>query len=153
MTMISRHALLTTRLLLETVGLFALLAVLAMRVTSSDWAWLYPSLLLAQAFTLQRIYIVGHEAAHKKLVPSNRHWNDALGQIMLMPILVPVVIYRKVHYFHHGFNRKDHHHSALDVFVSPWPVTLVVRGFFYQMRPRDLKFRLPSSSRLSDFQH
>ena len=130
--MISRHALVTARLLLETLGLFALLAVLAIRAALSGWAWLlYPPVLLAQAFTLQRIYIVGHEAAHKKLVPANRWWNDTLGQVALLPILVPVVIYRKVHYFHHGFNRKDHQHSALDVFVSPWPVTPVVQGFFY----------------------
>ena len=131
----SRHVFLTARLLLETVSLLAVLGWLALLLSAqfavSPWAVAaYLPVLLGQAFALQRVYIVGHEAAHKKLAP-NRLLNDALGQIVLLPILVPVAIYRKVHYFHHGFNRKDHHHSALDVFVSPWPLTPLVRGFYF----------------------
>jgi len=129
------HTNVTARLLVETVVLLIACAwsavTLGAAVQENRW-WLagYLPLLAFQALLFQRLYIIGHEASHRKLIPKRPVLNDLLGQVMLLPILIPVRIYRQVHMFHHGFNRKDHHTSALDVFVSPWPVTPLVRGYF-----------------------
>lgn len=64
---------------------------------------------------LQRHYCIGHEASHLKLYPANRHLNAVLGQLYLLPLLTPLAVFRKIHMFHHGHNRRDHHTSALDV--------------------------------------
>jgi fatty acid desaturase len=103
------------------------------QLISQSWLYtaLYLPVVLAQGLTLQRIYIVAHEAAHKKIAPLNPKLNDRVGQFVLLPMLVPLHIYRKLHYFHHGFNRRDHETSALDVFVSPWPVTLPIKVICY----------------------
>ncbi|MBE7552092.1 MAG: fatty acid desaturase [Anaerolineales bacterium] len=132
----AKHRLITLRLIGETWLLFAGLAMLANYLgprAAESWSLLggYGLILLGQGLLLQRIYIVAHEAAHKKIVPYHLRLNDTLGQAVLLPILVPLQIYRKIHSFHHGFNRKDHHTSALDVFVSPWPVTPFIRGVCY----------------------
>jgi fatty acid desaturase len=133
----SRHARITLRLTLETILVFVVLSGLAVWVSQhleSFWAWVvYAPVLLMQALWFERLYIVGHEAAHKKLIPWNRTANDALGQGLMLPILFPVSVYRKVHYFHHGFNRKDHHHSALDVFVTRWRITPLVRAYYFAL--------------------
>jgi fatty acid desaturase len=131
----ARHGATTAWLVVETVGLLGLASWAAVALGSLDprpgWWWLlYLPLLLAQALLFQRLYVIGHEAAHRKLVPGRPASNDVLGQAMLVPILIPVRIYRQVHMFHHGFNRKDHHTSALDVFVSPWPLTPLVRAYY-----------------------
>jgi fatty acid desaturase len=131
-----RHRFVTARLIIETCLLFIGLAVLASfigQLISQSWLYtaLYLPVVLAQGLTLQRIYIVAHEAAHKKIAPLNPKLNDRVGQFVLLPMLVPLHIYRKLHYFHHGFNRRDHETSALDVFVSPWPVTLPIKVICY----------------------
>lgn len=110
-----------TKLIIETFLIFLLNSGLAVCVFSIHTDILryslYVPLLLFQGLWLYRIYIVGHETAHKKLFPKNLFLNDLIGTIVLTPLLVPVNIYRKIHYFHHGFNRKDEHTSALDTFV------------------------------------
>jgi fatty acid desaturase len=131
----SSHTRFTLRIVLETVGLYLAATLLALQlITLARLSWplyaAYLPILIFQGLLLQRVYIIGHEAAHRKLVPKRRTSNDLLGQALLLPILVPVIIYRKVHMFHHGFNRKDHHTSALDVFVSRWPITPVVRLYY-----------------------
>ena len=129
------HAVITARLLIETVALlvasaWAAIAIAGHAAGDARWWWLYPPVLLLQALLFQRLYVIGHEASHRKLVPGDALRNDLLGQLMMLPILIPVRIYRQVHMFHHGFNRRDHHTSALDVFVSPWPLTPLVRAYF-----------------------
>nr|MBA2620974.1 fatty acid desaturase [Acidobacteriota bacterium] len=84
---------------------------------------LYAPVLLMQALWLDRLYIVGHEATHGKLFPRNRRLNDGVGMLMLLPLAIPLQVFRKIHQFHHGFNRRDVHTSALDVFVSDTPVS------------------------------
>lgn len=128
-----RHRWITTRIVGETVLLFGGLAVIANWVgphwgESLLWKGAYVLVLFAQALALQRIYIVAHEAAHKKIAPNNLRANDLVGQCVLLPLLVPLRVYRAIHVFHHGFNRRDVHTSALDVFVSPWRVTPLVRA-------------------------
>lgn len=129
-----RHYPITVRLLAETVLIYLLLAFLANWLTRErigDWIYLaYPLVLLGQGLWLDRIYVVGHEATHRKLLPAQPALNDAIGTLVLLPILVPINIYRKIHAFHHGFNRKDHHTSALDVFVSPKPLTPLRRAYY-----------------------
>ena len=129
------HRAITIRLIVETGLLFFGLAITASYIgplarRSVPMLIAYLIVLLAQGLTLQRIYIVAHEAAHKKIAP--KLWlNDLIGQTILLPLLVPLQIYRKIHYFHQGFNRKDHRSSSLDVFVSPWPVTLPIKIVCY----------------------
>lgn len=109
-------------LVLETVLVLCLTGVAANLIQGLDlpswWRWtLYIPLLLFQGLWLYRCYIVGHEAAHRKLFAGRHFWNDAIGGIILLPLMVPLPIYRKIHDFHHGFNRRDAHTSALDTFV------------------------------------
>jgi fatty acid desaturase len=40
--------------------------------------------------------------------------NDIVGQLLLLPLLIPIPVYRKIHKFHHTDNRRDHHTSTLD---------------------------------------
>lgn len=109
-------------LLFETMAILILLSLAAWKLAElradyplAVYAW--PPLLLFQGLWFYRLYIVGHEAAHRKLVPGNRFLNDLLGSLALLPLMVPVTIYRKIHYFHHGFNRLDPHTSMLDTYV------------------------------------
>jgi fatty acid desaturase len=134
----AHHARVTARIALETIVGFVVLSMLAIWISARlETGWLarvgYALVLLAQALWFERLYIVGHEAAHKKLAPDNRVLNDILGQFLMLPILFPVSVYRKVHYFHHGFNRKDHDHSALDVFVSRKPITRLFRAYCHTL--------------------
>lgn len=132
----TRHRWVTIRIITETVLLWFGLAGAALVAgthwgESPVWNGAYVVVLFAQALALQRIYIVAHEAAHKKISPNNLRGNDLAGQFVLLPMLVPLQVYRAIHVFHHGFNRRDVHTSALDVFVSPWHVTPLVRGICY----------------------
>ncbi|TVQ89586.1 MAG: hypothetical protein EA397_14520 [Deltaproteobacteria bacterium] len=112
------HGLITARVLLETLGLFLALGSLAvMLLNRGSWLWIVP--VLAQGFWLQRLYVVGHEAAHRKLLPSQPALNDLLGQIALLPLGVPMRIFRQIHAFHHGSNRLDESTSSLEVYVLP----------------------------------
>jgi len=110
-----------TWLLIETISLFLLSSAGAVYLHTLNlsaavtWA-LYLPLLLFQGLWFYRFYIVGHEASHKKLFPGKAALNDFWGSVILLPLMVPITIYRKIHYFHHGFNRKDDHTSALDTF-------------------------------------
>jgi fatty acid desaturase len=114
-----RHRPLTLRLLVETAAVFVILAaatLLADRGTGLARVAL-PILITAQGFWLHRIYVVAHEASHMKLWPDDRRINDAVGQLLLVPLLLPLRIHRKIHAFHHGHNRRDIATSSLDTFV------------------------------------
>jgi fatty acid desaturase len=90
--------------------------------------WIAAGLVLAaQALWFERLYLVGHEAAHRKLVPGSGWANDLLGQLVLLPIGFPVTVYRTVHLFHHAANRRNAQDSALDVFAVRGPITRGVR--------------------------
>ncbi len=112
------HAWISTWLVTETMlicgGLGLGAAWAATLPGGRPWAW---ALVVLQGLWFQRLYGVGHEAAHRKLFPRQRWLNDAAGQLALLPIAVPVTIFRKIHKFHHGRNRRDHRTSALDTFV------------------------------------
>lgn len=113
-----RHRPLTLRLLSETGLLFAAFALLALWLDAAPGRrWALPLPIVAQGLWLHRLYVVAHEASHGKLWPASRRINDWLGQLLLLPLLVPLRIHRKIHAFHHGHNRRDHETSALDTFV------------------------------------
>ncbi len=125
-----------TTLIIETVLVFLLNSTLALGIhrltTPGVWQLLlYLPLLLFQGLWYYRLYIVGHEAAHKKLFPGQPLLNDMAGTFLLIPLLVPINIYRKIHYFHHGFNRKDEHTSALDTFVIKGKFKSLQRIWYY----------------------
>lgn len=110
-------------LIFETIFVFIFISCFAVALQSLNIStvakWLlYAPLLLFQGLWFYRFYIVGHEASHRKLFQHNRKLNDFWGTIILLPLMVPINIYRKIHLFHHGFNRKDNHTSALDTFTS-----------------------------------
>lgn len=152
MAIATNHTINTTKntyLVLETITVFAVISGLAIGLHSAAISptlrWiLYLPLLLFQGFWFYRFYIVGHEASHRKLFMTNRTVNDIVGSIVLLPLMTPINIYRKIHYFHHGFNRKDDHHSALDTFVLKrkptifhkiyyhiiWYISVFLGGFF-----------------------
>jgi fatty acid desaturase len=142
-----RHRLITARLLLESVAIAALLAAATITldrqpgpVAASGVAML----IAAQGCWLHRLYVVAHEASHAKLWPSDRRINDLLGQLILLPLMLPLRIHRKIHAFHHGHNRRDLETSALDTFVIRgrasvlrrlwchllWYVAVFAGGFF-----------------------
>jgi len=130
-------------LVLETVGLAGLLAAIA----AGNLDFSEPARLLAMIAAgcwIHRIYVVGHEAVHRKLFPNSPHLNDFIGQLLLLIMLVPLPVYRKIHFFHHGHNRRDPHTSALDIYVVPpgagrlrrgicqllWFISVFCGGFF-----------------------
>lgn len=126
-----------TKLIIETIGVFvstSIVAVLIHQCISSPYKWfLQFPLLVFQGFWFYRFYIVGHEASHKKLFPGNIRKNDFWGSVILLPLMTPLTIYRKIHYFHHGFNRKDHHTSALDTFVLYGKITPLKKLFYFML--------------------
>ena len=116
----SLHMRKTLLLLAETFLVFAALAALglaALRSLPPGFAW--PVLLLlavGQGLWLDRMYTVAHEAVHFKLFPGRRRLNDFVGALLLVPIVAPLTIFRKIHGFHHGANRRDRETAALDHF-------------------------------------
>ena len=71
----------------------------------------------------------GHEASHHKLLPEHPRANDAIGQLALFFLMVPLSVFRKIHRFHHGANRRDHQTSALDCYVVPKGAGPLRRGW------------------------
>lgn len=130
----ARHRLITVRLLLESLFVAVLLAIATVRLDAQEGPLARFALILAifaQGCWLHRLYVVGHEASHGKLWPDARPINDALGQLLLMPLMLPLRIHRKIHAFHHGHNRRDHETSALDTFVIRGRATPLRRAWCY----------------------
>ncbi|HEY1056480.1 MAG TPA: fatty acid desaturase, partial [Emticicia sp.] len=125
-----------TQLIIETISVFLLVSILAVVIQQLDIdktlkMILYAPVLLFQGLWFYRFYIVGHEASHKKLFADNLPANDFWGSVILLPIMVPITIYRKIHYFHHGFNRKDEHTSALDTYVVKKEPNTLQKIYYY----------------------
>ena len=105
-------------LLAETGVVFAALiagALAALRGLPPVLAW--PAILLlavAQGLWLDRLYTVAHEAVHLKLFPGRRLANDLVGMALMVPVVAPFTIFRRIHGFHHGGNRRDRATAALD---------------------------------------
>ena len=108
------------RLIGETVCVFAGLAALAFAaLIGLDDPWRWPAialLALAQGLWFDRMYTVAHEAVHRKLFPSRPRLNDLVGAALMLPLVAPFTVYRKIHGFHHGANRRDPESAALDHF-------------------------------------
>ena len=135
------HAAITGRLLVESAAVFIALGWMAQAPAE---LWIAAPAIAAQGCWLHRLYVVGHEAVHGKLFPDRPILNDLVGQLFLLPLMVPLRIYRKIHRFHHGHNRRDHRTSALDTFVVPagagrlrrglcrvaWYLSVFAGGFF-----------------------
>jgi len=135
------HHVRTKRLLLETFGVHLVLVGVSLASWDRPWWWLA---VVALGAWHQRLYFAAHEAVHAKLIPGRRGLNDLVGQLLLLPLALPLDVYRKIHAFHHGHNRRDESTSALDTFVVrrrpggrapwwPWPVWywLVFGGGWY----------------------
>jgi len=123
-----RHRPITTRLLLESLAVFILLAAATLWVDLAgqrgqpDGPGLLTrfavfALIGLQGCWFHRLYVIAHEASHRKLWPGHAGLNDLLGQLVLLPLMLPLRVHRKIHAFHHGHNRRDLETSALDTFV------------------------------------
>lgn len=126
------------KLVIETVFVFIGISFLSVYVHEQEidnviLKWLiYTVIVLFQGLWFYRLYIVGHESSHRKLFVSNKTINDIVGSIILLPLITPINIYRKIHMFHHGFNRKDNHTSVLDTFTTKKP-SLLKTIYFYML--------------------
>lgn len=105
------------KMFFETLVILATLFVLTGMAWGRGFTGTALLLGLLQGFWMQRLYVVGHEAAHEKLLPTAPRANALLGQLVLLFILVPLPVFRKIHRFHHGSNRRDVRTSALDTYV------------------------------------
>lgn len=114
----------TVRMLAETWAVLA--ALVAVAVATRD-SWIGPFVGLLLGCWFHRLYTAGHEATHRKLWPTPRG-NDLLGQLLLLPIGVPLPVYRRIHGFHHAHNRRDAETSALDVVVVSAPPSALRRA-------------------------
>jgi fatty acid desaturase len=113
--MASDHQRRTRKLLLETFCVSVLLALLASWTLTHGYVLGALLLAVPRGLWIQRHYCVGHEAAHGKLYPGAPLKNAVWGQLALIALLTPLPVFRKIHQFHHGHNRRDLHTSALDV--------------------------------------
>jgi fatty acid desaturase len=111
------HTQRTLQMLFETLMVSLVLYLADLWVIAHAASWIHWPLAAAQGFWIQRCYCVGHEAAHGKLLPGRPLTNDILGQLALFALLTPLPIFRKIHRFHHGHNRRDWTTSALEVSV------------------------------------
>lgn len=114
------HDWISLALLFETLAIYAVLvgaAVWAARAGAGPWT--LAALALALGLWLDRMYTVGHEAGHRKLFPDHPRLNDLVGSVMFAPLMVPLVVYRKIHAFHHGHNRRAPKVATLDVVQLP----------------------------------
>lgn len=130
----SHERVISRNLLVETFGVFLGLLAATMVVWRLDlpygWLLLAP-LIVAQGLWLDRMYIAAHEAIHKKLLPDSPKRNDFWGTLLLLPVAAPFSVYRKIHFFHHGHNRRDHHTANLDTFVTRGEVTPLKRAYYH----------------------
>ncbi len=116
------HVWISTRLVLETLLVYLLLCAAsawAMQLPSTPRILLWPPILLMFGLWLDRLYAVGHEATHRKLFPDQRRLNDLVGAALLAPLLAPLSVFRKIHGFHHGHNRRAPRVATLDVVILP----------------------------------
>ena len=121
-----------TYLLFETIGIFVFISFVSVYLKTINISWYFHlPLILFQGLWFYRFYIVGHEASHRKLFPGNSLKNDFWGGLILLPIITPINIYRKIHLFHHAFNRKDPHTSALDTYVSKRKANWLIKAYYY----------------------
>jgi fatty acid desaturase len=110
------HTQRNTWMLFETLSVYVGLLLMITFSWMADQTALLVVGITLQGFWLQRVYCVGHESAHRKLF-RHRGVNDALGQLFLWLILVPLPVFRKIHEFHHSQNRRDERTSALDIYT------------------------------------
>jgi fatty acid desaturase len=113
------HTRRTARMLVETAGVSAVLLATSLWCWQGGYVWAVWLLAVPRGLWLQRHYCVGHESSHRKLFPDDRRLNAVIGQLYLLPILTPLAVFRKIHMFHHGHNRRNPHTSALDVVWIP----------------------------------
>lgn len=113
----------TRRMLAETVIVLVALTALGVWLGGfaplegpPRWAAL-AAFAVAQGCWFHRLYTASHEAVHRKLLPDHRRLNDVVGQLLLLPLLIPLPVYRAIHKFHHTHNRRDPHTSTLDGYV------------------------------------
>jgi len=119
------HETISIRLVAESVAGFVLLFAAALSVHQQlEGPLRWPLLLalgIAQGLWMDRLYVTAHEAIHRKLFPGRPRLNDGIGAALMTPVMAPFTVYRRVHAFHHGVNRRDPESAALDHFRAKAP--------------------------------
>ena len=87
-------------MLFETAAGLAVCYAISLHGLGTGQNWLIGLGIVVHGIWLQRVYCVGHEAAHRKLYPAHRGANEVFGQLFLFLILVPLPIFRQIHRFH-----------------------------------------------------
>lgn len=111
--------------LLLAVGATAIWLVRGSGLTGAPFYAATGTAVLVQGCWFHRLYTAGHEAVHRKMIPESRFGNDTIGQLLLLPLLIPIPVYRKIHKYHHTHNRRDPDTAALDgttVEEEPGPI-------------------------------
>lgn len=128
-----RHEIISAYLLLETWGIFLLLGgaqVLLAGSADPRRLLLQAPLWLLQGLWLDRMYTAAHEGVHRKLLPAQPRLNDLLSSMLLWPLCAPLTLFRRIHAFHHGQNRRDARTAALDTFPLRRPPTPLRRRYY-----------------------
>lgn len=112
----TKHSRQVIRLLAESFLVFIFLTVSIIVAVHHRLELVWIPIFL-QGLWIQRFYMVGHEASHNKLWPSSPKFNDFCGQLFLFLMLVPITVFRQIHFFHHGHNRRNNHTSALEIYT------------------------------------
>lgn len=95
------------------------MALLALNYLAQvDMPQALPLLAVAQGLWLYRLYAVAHEASHYKLFPKNVAANDVCGSLAMIWVWAPITIFRQIHNFHHGANRRADGIATLDTFFT-----------------------------------
>ena len=159
------HTCKTLFLLAETAGILVGLAAIslaALKALPGAAAWpVIVALAFLQGLWLDRLYTVAHEAVHLKLFPGRPRLNDLVGALLMLPLVAPFTIFRKIHGFHHAGNRRDRETAALDHLPLPagagapaaalrhglWYFYVFAGGFFLHTLATILIFLLVPSSR------
>jgi fatty acid desaturase len=129
----SMPSLFSISVIFETVVIFLLLGTVTLALSQTSGtvpdSLASPAITLSACFAiallglwLNRFYIVGHEVIHRKLFPNNPIANELMGTLILLPLMAPFTIYRKIHYFHHAHNRKSRGMATWDTFVTDKPL-------------------------------
>ena len=140
MTDASRHNRKTTALVAQSAGVWIALMLLNAR-SQRALPEALPLLVLAQGLWLYRLYAVAHEASHKKLYPDHLTANDLAGSFAMLWVWAPLTIFRQIHNFHHGANRRADGVATLDRYVvsstragwvryASWYLLVFGGGFF-----------------------
>jgi fatty acid desaturase len=136
----NQHNAISVRLVIQTGAVWVVLLA-ANFACQRSVPQLLPLIVIAQGLWLYRFYAVAHEASHRKLFPDHPAANDIAGSAFMIWVWAPITVFRQIHEFHHGANRRADGIATLDTFVvnggrprwtyyAVWYLMVFGAGFF-----------------------